>query len=757
MTTVEHLTLDGCAPTPLAAYLKGLGILRLISSDANHIDGRAADPNARGWWQDERFHLRTTLDRAGFIRFFLEDYAPSPLIAPWNGGSGFYPKDSKDGFGPLESRPVAKRFEPMARAIRESAGLIARQKMAERPEGVAKPVFVALLRAELPDDVLPWLDAALALSDNLTFPPLLGTGANDGRLDFTNNFMQRLVSVGKPPGLFDAASGAPHPDSERLLDNAVFDRAAPGLSRVAVGQFAPGAAGGANATTGYGTKGLVNPWDFVLMLEGSAAFSGAATRRHQSVGRSDASFPFTVRTVGAGWGGIDATDESNARAEFWAPLWKRPARFGEVEVLLAEGRAVLNARTAANGLEFARAVTNLGTSRGFSEFARYGFVMRAGKSFLATPMGRRAADRSPHGRLLADLDRGGWLERLRRRAAEVPAGARSAMRRFEDGLFDLATPSSSRQGVERALVALGEVCARLAVSPKWREKVSPPPPLSIAWVEAADDGSAEFRVAAALAALGLRFSQEAGASGGGLSEAPPMASHFAPVEERGFADGSRRAWTSKPNAPDLVWGAGGLVANLIGVLARRLVVTSTRGLAEKPLSGPTRAWVEDVATFLVGDFDDVRCAKLIAGLIWARPAPPALRPAVPASLLPFAYAALKPVFTPDRMLHRIGALPDGARLPVPPTLVTQLCAGRDGATRRVIGSALARARASGMPSVFDPSLAGGRKPAMDAGFHTPVPPDRLAAAMLIPVTDGGLAKLLDRAYPDAIQPTTQLA
>ena len=59
MATHEALTLDGCAPTPLASYLKALGILRLISSDANHVSGRAADPKARGWWENERFHLRT--------------------------------------------------------------------------------------------------------------------------------------------------------------------------------------------------------------------------------------------------------------------------------------------------------------------------------------------------------------------------------------------------------------------------------------------------------------------------------------------------------------------------------------------------------------------------------------------------------------------------------------------------------------------------------------------------------------------------
>ena len=93
----EALTLNGCAPTPLASYLKALGVLRLISSPANHISGATADPGARGWWENERFHLRTTLSRDALLHFFLDEYAPSPIIAPWNGGSGSTRKTTRTG------------------------------------------------------------------------------------------------------------------------------------------------------------------------------------------------------------------------------------------------------------------------------------------------------------------------------------------------------------------------------------------------------------------------------------------------------------------------------------------------------------------------------------------------------------------------------------------------------------------------------------------------------------------------------------
>ena len=349
--------LGGCAPTPLASYLKALGILRLISSNENHVDGVAADPKARGWWEEEHFHLKSRLHRDALCHFFLEEYAPSPIIAPWNGGSGFYRKDNQDGFGPLSSKKIAKRFALIAKAINIASVLLERQGLTERPQESDKVEFVAALRAEISDEALDWIDAALALSgDGLTYPQLLGTGGNDGRLDFTNNFMRRLVSRKKPLGLFEVESGKPSAEALPLLLNALFDTTADGLYSAAVGQFSPGSAGGPNSSAGFDGAAKVNPWDFILMLEGAIAFAGAATRRHQGTTESGASFPFTVQTVGAGWGGIEATDENDARAEFWAPLWNRAARFREVDALLVEGRAVLNGHTARNGLEFARAV-----------------------------------------------------------------------------------------------------------------------------------------------------------------------------------------------------------------------------------------------------------------------------------------------------------------------------------------------------------------------------------------------------------------
>ena len=767
----ESLTLGGCAPTPLASYLKGLSILRLVSSDQNHVCGRAADPKARGWWEHERFHLQTTLDQGALCRFFLEDYAPSPIIAPWNGGSGFFPNDNKDGLKPLTSNTVAERFASIAEAIQIASRVIKHRAFKKRPRGDAKVEFAAALRAELPAPAIHWIDAVLTLSgERLAYPQLLGTGGNDGRLDFTNNFMRRLVSKKRPRGIFDAASGRPTVEGRSLLANALFGVPSRELGSFVIGQFAPGAAGGPNTTVGYEADGKVNPWDFVLMLEGAVAFAGAATRRHQSTFESKASSPFTVRTVGAGWGGIEASDENDARAEFWAPLWHRPTRFCEIDALLREGRAVLNGRTARDGLDFARAVASLGVSRGFSEFQRFGFLMRSGKAYFATPTGRRSVASSPTARLVADLDASGWLNRVRRvgRSEGEPAAARSAIKRFEDALFELVIPTAPSERIERALVALGDVCGWLAVSRSGREAVrTPPPAMSSDWIRLADDASPEFRGAAALAGLGLppngRTDDRETGSGETLhmqsKMPPPMAAHFAPIDEDCFFGRSRlrvrRAWSSDDASCTVVWSPGNLISNMIAVLERRLVEAAIRGVGEKPFGSAALAQLSDVSAFLTDGFDDSRCAALLAGMVWVRPAWLPVKDPGDANVffapVPFAYAAIKPIFSPNRALRRIGAVRDAARLPIPPGLIARLRAGgaatNGSATDAAARLALARASSSGLPSAFESARAGGRRAVVEGGrIGAGLQADRLAAALLIPVGHKALNILVKRAY-----------
>src|SRR5208283_2300518 len=84
----EH-TLEGCNARPLASYLKSLGVFRIITEQK--------DFQAKTWWERGAFRLRTVLSKDQLEYFFCEDYAPTPIVSPWNGASGFYPTTKCEG------------------------------------------------------------------------------------------------------------------------------------------------------------------------------------------------------------------------------------------------------------------------------------------------------------------------------------------------------------------------------------------------------------------------------------------------------------------------------------------------------------------------------------------------------------------------------------------------------------------------------------------------------------------------------------
>ena len=779
MDMANQIMLDGCSPVPVASYLKALGVLRLLSRGTNSVTGNAPDTNVKGWWRGMRFCLLTSLDPEDILKFFLHDYAPSPVIAPWSGGSGFYPKDAKAGIKHLESAVIHPRFKNYSDSVNIARGVLEDLDLNEKPQKENKVRLIEMLRARLPISALPWLDASLVLSgEKLRFPPVLGTGGNDGRLEFANNLMQRLFSDNN--GLFQASSGAPRSYSASLLENSLFNAPALHLAGAKVGQFSPSGAGGPNAGTGFEGESVINSWDYVFMLEGASTFASVASRRHQSNVQGMASFPFTVYASGSGWGGIECADEAEARAEFWAPLWPRPARYTEIKALFGEGRVVAQGRMARDGFDFARAISSLGISRGFSEFQRYGYFKRAGKSYYAVAIGRRHAKPSPGAKLISDLDRGGWLRNVRQfgRNTEQAVSVRHLVKNLEEALLELLAPELSHSAVSGAMIAIGQLGLRLSTVQRNKKNLvpAPPPLLSSQWVREADDGSREFRIAAALAGLGISR-QDLGSESDSQSLArirefaPPMAAHLtrltnskggnAQFEAITFFRGRRlrasRQWAQSAHSPTAVWGNGGLISNMIAVLERRLVEAPIRELTDKPFSSASFAQLGDVAAFLGDDFNDERCNDLLAGLVWAKPFR-FLRSRDGELSVPFAYAALKPIIATNQMLIRLGAIPSDASIPIPPGFVAQLRMGGRSLDGRVVNravlSALERTRSSGIPSPFDPIRSGaGVRAQMCGRFGVGVRPDRLAASLLIPIFDSGMKSLLRQAYSGVLTET----
>ncbi|MFM2092185.1 MAG: type CRISPR-associated protein Csx17, partial [Planctomycetota bacterium] len=209
---IHHLR--GCAPAPLAHYLKALGVLRLVSEQA--------DPQARLWWQDEHACFATTLDEGALIAFFADRYEPTPMIAPWNGGSGFYPKDNRVGPDGILAQ-THPRFATFQAAIRWGRTLVGGRD--ESPKDEAKAAMIATCRASWRGGLARWLATAVVLDQDLTpkYPALLGTGGNDGRLDFTNNLMQRWVELIE-------SDGTASKTARLLLRAAISGIPAPGLA-----------------------------------------------------------------------------------------------------------------------------------------------------------------------------------------------------------------------------------------------------------------------------------------------------------------------------------------------------------------------------------------------------------------------------------------------------------------------------------------------------------------------------------------------
>lgn len=698
---MNEIVLAGCTPTPLANYLKALGVLRLLGSKY---------PETRGCWRNDRFVLLTLLDQRGVADFFLDAYEPTPVMAPWNGGSGFYAKDNKSAVQAINESTNA-RFADYRRCLAAAEQALATTTRDESPKGDDKARLLLQVRGEMPESALEWFDAAVVVTgESPQYPPLLGTGGNDGRLDFTNNFMQRLLEV------LPTDAGRVTTAARAWLDASLFATAAPGMVDRAIGQFSPGQAGGPNAGTGFEADAAINPWDYILTIEGSLVFAAAASRRNADEPFGVLSYPFTVRAVGAGAGNLGEADATHARGELWMPLWQRLATRVEARALMSEGRVALGRRPARDALDFARAVQHMGGYRGVGSFQRFGLLMRSGKAYLATPLARVEVSSDPPSSALDDLDRHAWLDRFRQFARGDNTARRflTLRRRLEDRLFELAGRALRPAEMQSLLELLGAIQHALASSAKAREAVAPIPRLSARWIVDADDGSPEFRIAKALAGL-------SGAGGVAL----PLRSQLFPVR-RDFDQ-----WVT-PDADEKVRvfsDRKGRAADVMAAwLQQRLTLMQRLGMQDKPLGSAAGASFADVCAFLRSDRMDGRIAALLPGVSLCD-IPPDDEHSPGDGALPAAYALMKLAITPDRDLRSIGRLPEDDRLPIPDGMLAALVAGNH--DNRAVKLAWRRLRAGGLtpfPRGALPTLAG-------------VDPGRAAAALLIPLRWGATASI----------------
>ncbi len=622
--------LEGCSPVPLGSYLKAMAVLRLVSEQA--------DPDARGWWEGERFRLASKLTREELIDFFSEKYVPASALSPWGKGSGFF--DAGDSVLSMVERSAASRFGRLREGIKQSRELQflaqlaaaddavrfikeeskqkgltgperasirsdptykARLAEAERQFKSLKQDLIGQLRLQWRGPQRDWLDASVVSEDGATerFPALLGTGGNDGRLDFSKNYLQRLTE------LFDieTTDGRPRHGTREAIVNALFAGPARALAKVAAGQFAPGNAGGANAGECADAHPQLNRFDFVLAIEGAILFKAAATRRMETGMPARAVAPFAVGSQAAGYASSAVSDETS-RGEQWLPLWSQPATLGEVRHLLAEGRSQIGARKASEPQDFARAAARLGTARGVAAFCRYAFIERNGQSKLAVPLSRIdvASHVMPNLANIDDLEL--WLRALNRQARgkNAPATLVSVERRLADAIFAaLGRPDLSERWMT-LLLRMTDVESVQVTGAGYL--AGPIPNLRPEWVLAADDGSPEFRLA-------LAFALQRGASGDRIRR------HWLTLERGRFAvSGTGSEARLRPRADRVMTGRSG-IDDAIEVLTRRLVESAQSGARQLDLH-PARnaaASARDLAAVLGGDVDVNRTLHLARALM----------------------------------------------------------------------------------------------------------------------------------------------
>lgn len=721
----EPLRLEGCTPEPLMGYLKALGVLRLLSEQL---------PNAavRGWWDGGVFFIQSSLTEKEVCEFFLNDYRPTPLIAPWGARSGFYP-DSSEASARKALEAIAKspddRLTPFKEAITAVRGLLDRLGFQEKAEDEDKLRLMQACRAELPDHLLEWLDAVYVLTTNSrSFPPLLGTGGNEGSGSYVSGFAQMVVEA-IVKKRWDHAFGS-----------AVF---ATPVRKAHAGQtpghFSPGQLAG------------VNPWDFLLSLEGCCLWaSGLVRRAGMSSPSGVAAFPFTVQPVGAGGPALCGRDEVKPKkvkrdpAELWLPLWDQPARLTEIRNLFAEGRASLGRAKARTGLDFALAATNLGVDRGIRAFQRFVFLPRNGPLFFATSLGKLNVEHRPESMLVEQVR--GWLDdlRVKCRSDSAPARFGSAVRRIDAAIFEFCKYGSPERLAD-ILAAIGRAERELAVGdlPPTKRWATPLGGLSSEWLTASNDGSVEYRLARAVASIRSPIGGKVPSLRANLEPVVPVRRGWAWIgsEEAQRGSGASREGTSR----SVVWSGGSLAGNFGAVLVQRLLEAEKAGEDLPPLSSSSRATLADVARFLHADTDDGRLEDLVWGCTLVSQADEKSNDALDADIydaepLPREYALLKLTLLPGRIAWAVtpeGTYlrylrlqePEGVRVRAEPGMLSRLRAGDVAGACEL---AVRRLRVAGFSPL--PGLnADGSQRNICGEFATDA--TRLLASLLIPITD----------------------
>jgi CRISPR-associated protein Csx17 len=616
---------------------------------------------------------------------------------------------------------------------------------------------LALWQAEAREAQLPLFAAHAVPHARVSFNPLLGSGGNAGQRDFAAGWKKAVEALAVAPMQANgprrrntetsANSAAPSDERRNALQALLLGHPVRWmLEKLNAGSWFSEATKLYNSGQAPAREGRISPWVMVLACEGLAFLAGGASRRlGVRAARPVGAFPFITQPIAA-----SAEKEADRlRGEIWTPFWSRPMSLGEASTLFSRGRAELHRRGALTPAAFATAIRERGVDAGVSEFRRF-------------TLGRTTSSNTFEPRLEARF----LLDTGRDHVAEAAATALERVtalieqrafprdgKRFvglrgpiESALLDVAAkPRSPEAGIAFVDAVVGAL-DRIDRNRSFREGRIRWEPLPLEWLPllfADEQPGSEARLALSLVSA--------------FPATLPFASFRFGVEWAREQNGKYEYdWRTQPRqfehskvAPARwVWGPGDLARVLGAVLSRRLVeeakldATQTRRPRGR---APLPATTSQVRHWLAGDLDESLFSAWLSRLAlfdWRR-VPKVVRAFTPKDdSTPLADGELA-------LLGLLQPLIDQRPLVIRDLSPDDLLSGETGArTAEAARSLVTLIRAGNLDIALRLAcsryaMAGAHLAALDVPFATHQP-DRLAAALLFPISDRDRAALFQR-------------
>jgi CRISPR-associated protein Csx17 len=359
-----------------------------------------------------------------------------------------------------------------------------------------------------------------------------------------------------------------------------------------------------------------SPWNYLLACEGLQLLVGGTSRRLASHVASATMFPFVIRAPSPS----SKERAGKEKAEFWAPLWHKPATLAEVGFFLKQGRASLQGRSVVRPHHMAQAIIRRSVQGGISEFQRHALIHTTSKNtfeVLPAERYRVGAGSIDAGSCLAELR--SWEEGLPRDTSKVVRGFR---RRVENAILAVCEFPESQERWQQLLLACAQIDLRLDRNKAFRKHSRPVPPLSLRWLEfligANREPESEFVLAASIASIaGFQ-------TVGNEVRWSPLRENIFNIEAYHATEGDRTSWATFTDNPSsrVVWSGLNLVRDLAEVLRRRCI--------DSPLTKPLALYAsyrcppDVLGLFATGQLDDLRIQQLLPALSllnWAQALP----------------------------------------------------------------------------------------------------------------------------------------